>query len=119
MVVRTHSDDDAVRRFLQGETGDKCLEEERLSIGLVTGGLLNKVESDENAAVARVVISDGLNCRVEAVAKAHISELTLGAQDREVFEPARWYNNLRTWTWEGRNLRTQPDLPSDDISAGI
>lgn len=45
---------------------------------LVRAGLLVVVELIDDVGVASVVSSDDSNCRVEAVAKAHISELTLG-----------------------------------------
>ena len=45
--------------------------------------LWDAVEWTEEVAVASVVSSDDSNCRVEAVAKAHISELTLEAKDVE------------------------------------
>lgn len=56
-----------------------------------------------DAVIESAVSSGDSKCRVEAVAKAHISELThCDPRRQEVFEPAGWYSNLRTWTWRAK-----------------
>lgn len=44
---------------------------------------LGVVGLNEDAVIESAVSSGGSNCRVESVAKAHISELTLETQDDE------------------------------------